>query len=267
MKNILKNPLFYQLLIVVGLLIAGYFTITLFLNRLDNLNFQNEQNQQNIVALTDSVRKTREDNRAVYSKFQMQFGSIKELQQTMPKLFKKIDGLENSESITNITNVTNVYSDTSKRDIPTDVIRNADSTYTLKWQYVSGDSSRILAGETIIDIQGKIIKSNLNGEETTYYSEETLQIEPQGTNITKDMLRLQLLVGTRRNGKYDEIFVVPNNPNVTITDVEGAQIKRKMKRFGIGPYIGGGFGYNPFNNQFETNIQIGVGVTYSIIRF
>jgi hypothetical protein len=52
------------------------------------------------------------------------------------------------------------------------------------------------------------------------------------------------------------------NPYVTDLEVKSFKIVEKPKRFGIGPYIGGGI-----NNQGTISGQLGVGLHYSLIKF
>jgi hypothetical protein len=261
-KYLTKEVLKYLLIGAVA-----FFLFTLVMNRLNTLSSENKQYAQNLAALRDSVRNSNESGREVYSKLSMEFGSIKELKNTIPELYEEIKGLKNSKSITNITKITNVYSDSTKRNIPTTVHQVDEDTYVLKWKYASADSSRVLEGETTIDIGKKIIKQQFGVDSVVYYGETIVEILPIKTDVTTDILKLRLTVGTRKNGKFDEIFVLTNNPNITVTDIVGAQVKRKEKRFGLGPYLGVGLGYNPITGQVNPNAQIGVGVSYRIFKF
>lgn len=79
---------------------------------------------------------------------------------------------------------------------------------------------------------------------------------------------IDLIQKTQKHGflnlgrKTHFVDVYNANPYVTKLNVKSFQIEEKARRFGFGPYIGGGY-----NNQGHFSWQAGFGLNYSLIRF
>lgn len=252
-------------ILILGALIANIGVLIYLIQSNNNTERKLDIATQNMMAKQDSVSMEIENGMRVFSRYSGAFDKIDDIEKALPNLYNAVDKLKNKKNITNATYITNVYSDTSKKDLPTIVEKIDSNTYKFKWEYK--DSTRTLAGETTVDIEKQIISQAVNGDTALYYGEKIINITPKGTNITNDQLKLSLLVGVRREGKHDRIFVVPDDPNVTVTDIEGAVYKRKEKKWGLSGYSGYGVQYDPINKQISSGIQVGVGVTYTFLRW
>ncbi len=128
--------------------------------------------------------------------------------------------------------------------------------YALNWEYANEDSSRILAGSSMFS--AFVDKPTLS-----------LNIKPGQTIITNDKLSLSLVVGVKTNKKtgFDEIFITPKTPGVTIAEIEGAILgKRKKKKIHLG--IGGGYGIGlgP-NSTLRMTPHIGIYIIKPLLSF
>jgi hypothetical protein len=140
--------------------------------------------------------------------------------------------------------------------IPTTLIKYPNGEYGLDWKYdtiFNGKNNRHIAG-------------------TSKFFIKDSTITPDKTLLTRDEINFSLITGLKENkdGKM-EIFVRSDYPGFNLINLEGAIIDPKdnpifkttdkPKRWGIGPYIGVGIG-----NSITPSIQIGIGISYSIIR-
>lgn len=251
-------------LIITMLIILGVFGFLV-----QNTQRQNNilsKYEQNLKALNDSVRSSSEKNEQVYSKYTNQFNSINEMKKQMPELFQEIKGLKNQKNITHVTNTYISYTDTII-NIPTTAQKIDDNSYELSWLYQTPDGNRVIEGKTYVDIIKELTKIQYDSTDTNKFFtyEKFINLNPKGTDILKDELKIKLTVGLRKNKGYDEIFVIPHNENIIISDIKGAKIERKKQRWSIGPYIGAGIGY--YDNKITPNIQIGVGLQQNILKF
>lgn len=95
---------------------------------------------------------------------------------------------------------------------------------------------------------------------------------PLNTDINKDEFGFSLVTGLREKDGQIEIFARSDYPNLEITDIKGViidpndhpVIKKFIKedKFHIGPYIGVGI-----SGELKFNLQVGVGVNYSLFSF
>lgn len=231
------------------------------IHRIGDQNHQLDRNAQNIKALNDSVRVSREGDELVYSRYMNEFDNIKQLKSMMPDLYDEIKNLKKMKNVTNISNVSYIYNDTIT-NINTDSKRLDDSTYVMHWLYTKGD--RTLEGQTMVNINRHIDTIQCDGKE--YLLERVVNLTSSGTDILRDMMKVKLTVGVRKMKGYDEIFVLPHDENIIITDIKGARIEKKKLRWSIGPYVGAGVSANS-NGTFTPAVQFGIGVQYNIIKF
>jgi hypothetical protein len=245
----------------IGLLLVGVLCLIFLIHRINDQNHRIAQNDQNIKAMTDSLRVSNEGGREVYSKYVTEFDNIRQLRRTMPELFAEIKGIKNLASVTNVSNFNYTYNDTIT-NINTDSKQLNDSTYVLHWLYTR--ENRTLEGQTMVNLSRHTDHIECDGKE--YLLEKVLNLSSSGTDILRDEMKMKVTVGVRKNKGYDEIFVLPNNENVIITDIKGARIEKKKLRWSIGPYVGAGVGVNT-NGTFTPSVQFGIGIQYNIIKF
>ena len=126
-------------------------------------------------------------------------------------------------------------------------------------------NSRSIAGES--KFRTDTIKTIVDGKEKIDF-----KVTPLNTLLSKDDIKFNLITGLREKDGKVEIFARSDYPNLTITDLEGAIIDpknhpvlkqfTKQKRWGVGPYFGIGIG-----TDLKFIPQIGVGITFSLIKF
>lgn len=91
------------------------------------------------------------------------------------------------------------------------------------------------------------------------------------TTITENTIPLKLKVGLTQDWK---IFVTSDNPNVNLTNIEGALVdkktflkQQKKDRFSIGIQFGFGAQYGLMHRQFDYGPYFGIGVEYRIFSW
>jgi len=170
------------------------------------------------------------------------------------ELYDEVKSLKN-RGIKVITKFNTIYKvDTFIVDntVVDDIGLNKDE-YRLSWKYNNSDSTRFLEGNSVFS-------AKINGEE--------LNITPGNTFITRDEMSLDFVVGVVENKKtgFDEIFVTPKNPNITIGSLEGAILDGK-KKLGINLSISGGYGVVYTNGKIGFGPFIGMSISKPILKF
>lgn len=100
-------------------------------------------------------------------------------------------------------------------------------------------------------------------------------ITPGTTTITKNKMSVNLVLGFTEEGTDYKVFARSTSPDVTFNTLNGGLIIPKQgdivcppvpaqKRWGIGPFIGVGFGGS---NILTPSIFVGIGVDYNLVRF
>lgn len=253
----------YLLFAVLGVLL---FLNVIETSRNDDLKHELELMERNHEAEMDAVRKTQEGQHRVFSKLTGAYGDIKDLKKMMPEMWQTVKDLKNRKNIKSVNNITQIYEPPPVNNVPTNVEKLDSNRFVIDFRYVSEDSTRVVAGNSIVNLVGEGVERVVNGDTVFYYVRESINLEPENTQITEDRLRMDLTVGIRRVGKYDEIFVIPPK-NVTITDIEGARYYRKEKKWGLGVYGGYGAYYDPIRKQFGSGLNVGLSVQYNFLRW
>lgn len=86
------------------------------------------------------------------------------------------------------------------------------------------------------------------------YTNDTL-----GLHIEKDKVQFQYALAIKNN----KVYMTSDNPYVKFNSITGLKIpeQKKVKKFGIGPVVYGGYG------KFGWNYGIGMGLQYNLINF
>lgn len=156
-----------------------------------------------------------------------------------------------------ITKFQTVYSGDSLK-IKNKLAKLGNDNYSLNWDYTNKDSSRILSGSSAF-----VARAIFNKQDSIF----KLDIIPGITTVVNDQIRLDFVVGLTHNKKtkFDEIFVTPKNPNVTIGKLEGAILnKKKDKTYSLS--IQAGYGIVWWNKNFVTAPYIGLGISKRILN-
>lgn len=208
---------------------------------------------QNIEAMKKEIVVEKNKNGELQSSIVAFQGNIKDVKDYSEELYSEIKALRNRKP-TVITRTEIVYRDTNiiiNNNI-IDTIGLDKDKYRLSWKYANLDSTRILEGNSVF---------------SAIFLNEKLNISPLSTTITRDELQLEFTVGVARNKKtkYNEIFVTPKNPNITVSKLEGAILDKS--KMGIDISLTGGYGAVYNNGQLGLGPFIGIGISKSLIRF
>lgn len=195
---------------------------------------EKNRNTNNIIALTDSVKYYQSKSGELVASKTLLECSISDLKLANEELSNKLKNMKinNPASAVIIKNIV----ENEKRDTAW-VISQTD----LKKDTISKDFSFV---DEYRELEGNVWK-----KDTTI-----------GLSINKDIIKFDYTVAV----KDDKVYISSNNPYVKYNSVSGyIKEKEKIKRWGIGPAIVGG--YDPFNKKFSG--MIGIGITYSIIKW
>ena len=159
--------------------------------------------------------------------------NIKDLKLLNSDLYDEISKLKSKPvTATHITTtITNEVHDTCY------IIKSSDMVQGITEHFDYSNQYRILSGQIS-------------------YHPDTLEMKIDSDKVFVDF--------TIALDKKNNISVVSNNPYVQYNEIAGFTLpKQKTKRWSIGPFVGGGI--NLTNGKIEP--QIGVGISYGIIRF
>lgn len=211
--------------------VVAFFVIgTLSINK---CTYYGDVNDNNIIALTDSVKyyKGKLGNE-VASKTMIET-DYKNLLLVNDSLYRLIESIrvKNPEVVIG----SDVSIDNGKHDtiwIATATEKESSSIYK---NFNFSDKYRELSG-------------------TVNYSNDTL-----GLHIEKDKVQFQYALAIKNN----KVYMTSDNPYVKFSSITGLTIpkEKKVKKFGIGPSIYGGYGNHGWN------YGLGIGFQYNIISF
>lgn len=250
------------IVIVLILLIIGYIGWT----RIQNLDKRLTISEQNTKALNDSVRVGKTKN----GELEYSINTLVAEKGDLAKLSKNLSD-ELAKEKGKVSELMDILAHIKIRDtiyINNTLIKYANGVYGLKWNYdtiFNTKNSRSIAGES--QFKQDTIKTIVDNKEKI-----DVRITPLKTILSKDEIKFHLITGLREKDGNIEIFARSDYPNLVITDLEGAIIDpethpvltkfTKQRRWGVGPYIGLGLG-----GDLKFNVQLGVGVTFSIFKF
>jgi hypothetical protein len=247
------------IIIILLLMFGAWFGYQQYQNLRVDLNIA-EQNQ---LALADSVRV--EKNKVgdlEYSRniLVAEKGELENLSQDLAEELDKEKGKVH-QLTKYVVELKNQPPDTVK--INNTLIVYADGSNGLEWEYdtiYNEENSRSLAGVSKFHIDS-------NGVVT-----------PLETEIKKDEIKFNIVQGLREKDGNVEMFVRSDYPGFSVGDLESAIIDpykhpvlkkyTKKKRWGLGPFIGGGLGVNMWPSpNVGFGVMVGVSVHYSLIQF
>lgn len=216
------------------------------------------QHEQNIKALNDSVRITKNKVGDLEFSKNILVGDLDVLKKNnsdLYELYKNSRGkiYELSQYITKIDNK-------GSDNIETELVDYDNFRYGLKWEndtIFNKDNSRELAGESIFDLK---------------FNNGVTEIKPFKTIITKDITTLKVSQGLRKNGNNIEVFVTSSHPNFKVSELNSIIINpedhiskdftpKNNKRFGLGANIGYGISKHGLTPTFN------IGLNYNVVQF
>jgi len=249
-------------ILILIILLLGVCIFMLY-NKNNSLKTKITISEQNIKSLSDTVRITK--NRlgdAVYSK-NILISDKRDLEDYNVALN---DELKNQRGKVRQLNImvaklsnggdVKVLNTVVRDSLRIDTINSTYGTYGLEWEYdtlYSDSNRRLIAG---------ISKFKLDSSGVT----------PLYTNIKNDVVQFKLVTGLREKDGNVEIFVNSGYPGFDLIDLDGSIIDpqkhplikkfTKKPKWSLGPYVGIGL-----DNSLNPNVQIGIGLGYSLFRF
>lgn len=217
---------------------------------------QQEINEQNLRAMTDSLRFEKNKNgdiEAVKSSF---VTKLEDLEKQNADLYKEVKS--------EIGKVKSLIK--AQAEIGRDSVTMAN---TLK-KYPDGKTFGLTFNDTYEDTA---ITWKIKGE--SKFQMENNTIFPGTTTIEENRIKLKLVMGFKENKDNYEVFARSASPLVKFNDLDGVILipKKpditcppvKKKRFGIGFH--GGLGIQVNNAGAKLGPYIGIGINYNIIEF
>lgn len=222
--------------------------------------------EQNIAALTDSLRVYKTKNgELVYEKSSL-LTSTKELKQLNNELAEEVKYLKDNPIVI-IKWKTKIVHDTVYLPVVVgEAYWNEDSTiktvpFTWKYDTVYIENNyRKLAGQYLVQV------------------DTLLNVVTKSFIISTDEIGMSFTTGlTESKDGNLEIFIKTPYPGFKPVDVDGALIDPREsdvikkffppKRWSIGPYIGYGFYFDPVKGKAGSGINAGISVSYGIIQW
>lgn len=226
----------------------------------EELKRQEQKTAQNMAALNDSI--TVYKNLAGQTSYSKPIAdmSVEEIKKYFPNLYDKLKNELGEVKIIWKTKLE--YKDTGS--VKNTIIKLDSNQYALSYDYFSKDSTLHINSTNVFFADAKLI-DELNNKYTV--------IATPGISTINDIsLKMGFTTGIKKENNLYKIFITPDNKNVIIGQIEGADVSNllsppsassKNKRWSIGPYIG--FAIKINKNVIEPGA--GVSLQYSLIRF
>lgn len=243
-------------ILLLLILLLGLFSFMM-VNRSRNLNNKLQISKQNNKALSDTVRVEKNKYGDLVASKNILVSKSKKINELNSKLGKELKKTKGKVRQLNtlVGKLGKPIHDTLT--IVNEVIKHSNSKYGLSWKYDTAydeSNRRHIAGIS----EFKVIDDD--------------SIIPLTTTITEDVVEFNLTTGLREKNGNVEIFATSKYPGFEVLELDGAIIDpkkhpvlkkfTKKKKWSVGPYIGIGFG-----SDLNSSMQVGVGVSYSLIKF
>lgn len=233
--------------VMLGVMCLLALVCVLAINRCSKYKSLNGTFNDNISALTDTIKYYKSKSNQLVAEKTMLCGDMDLLKKVNDSLYNKVKDIK----IKNPDNV--VYISTTIVDSVRDtcwVVPN-DSIYSssyIKKEFNFSDDWRQVQGYTYLKRAAQHVPSDSS---------------VLGTVILKNNVRADFTVVQKDN----KVYVTSNNPYIEYTNIIGITNSQenktnKIKRWGIGPYIGFGV-----THKLDFVPSAGLSVHYSIIRF
>jgi len=262
LKKILDN---LQTIIIVG----GVIFLLLFLQQCNQtrkikneLKRQEQIANQNYAALNDSIKIYK--NKAGKTSYSKPIAdmSVEEVEKYFPELYER---LKNELGVVKIIWRTRIeYRDTGS--VKNAIIKLDSNKYALNYDYYSQDSSLNINTTNTFFANVKLTNENIN--------QYSVSVQPGISTINNISLKLGFTTGIKKEDNLYKIFICPDNKNVTVGQIEGADVSNminpqippsKNKKWSVGPYIG--FGMSFGKGIYQIGPGVGVSIQYSLIKF
>ena len=219
-----------RILMEIVSVVAFFVIISLAVNK---CSYYRNVNDNNIIALTDSVKyyKGKLGNE-VASKTMIK-SDYKNLQSINDSLYRLIESIKVKNP--DVVVGSDVTIDNGNHDTIWITTANEISSKSIYRKFDFSNQFRELSGQV-------------------NYTNDTL-----GLHIEKDKVQFQYALAIKDN----KVYMTSDNPYVKFSSITGLEIpkEKKVKKFGIGPVIYGGYGNKGWN------YGIGIGLQYNFIKF
>jgi len=260
----LKERIFFILLIITTVLLILFLRQCNSTNNWKNkLKQEKFENAQNIHALKDSIKEEYNKNNIKSFSKAIAIMSKEELQENFPDLYNSFKN-EFGE-VKYITHTIIKYKDNGQTSNA--VVKLDSNHYYVGSNYINKDSTIQIVGKSYF--YADILKND---------SAYNLIVKPDITVYDSISFSIGLTTGIKKQDDIYRIFVTPDNKNVNIVSLKGADVSNfinslefpkqqmKKKKWSIGPNIGYSILLSK-NNQVYHGVSVGISVQYSIFNF
>jgi hypothetical protein len=238
-----KNTIFI-LALMIAILIATN------LKSCHSKKVEEQKERQNLEAMKNELTVEKNKNGKLQTSIIAYDGDLKNLKIYSEELQKEVESLKGRKPKV-ISIVKTEY--IQKEPIITNNNLNSlgDGNYDLTWEYT--DTTKSITGTS--------------GFNARFINDE-ISITPGKTIISKLNVNMDFTVGVVKNKKtgLTEIFVTPHDSSIVVRELKGAILDSpKDKKFSLG--LQAGVGLVPNRGGLSMGPYIGVGVSYSLIKF
>jgi len=227
-----------------------------------DIEYQKNVAKQNYAALNDSIEIYKSKSGLnTYGKPIAEM-SPDELQKYLPELYARLKDELGEVKIIWKTKIE--YRDTGS--VKNAIIQLDSNKYALTYDYYSKDSLLYIKSNNTFFVNIDLIDIKQN----KYF----VNVKSGISTLEDISLKLDLTTGIKKEGELYKIFVTPQNKNVIISDLQGADVSglimqqgtiNKQKRWSIGPNVGVGVAIG--NKSYCVGVIVGVSLQYSLINF
>jgi hypothetical protein len=264
--NFIKNPVNQKLILLIIIVILSLLYFKSCDNK-SNLKVENFKLEQNQAALLDSLKYVKNKNGELQAEKLSFISSTNDLKKLSKELSDEI--VKQEDKVLTLTKINGTLQ--SKLDKTKDSLHNLKykpifnsetGGYTIKWDFnkkFNDENYRILEGYT--DVK---------------YDSTTNSILNQGSILSEDMIKFNLVTGFSEDDGQLKIFVKTDYPGLKFDNIQGTLIDpnksdiikklMKPKRWSIGPNFGYGIVITP-TGKITTGVVLGISLQYSFIKF
>jgi hypothetical protein len=263
LEFIKKNYFFIFLIAVIVLSVLLFNTCSTLKNERADRKYQEKQDAQNYSAKVDSITVVYDKKLKAYisSKDEYVVQELSDLKKYNAELaaeIKKVKGdvidAINSKAEVNIGRISTL----SKVEVLDEKTNHYGLNFTSEYKDPGFTQTINGTSRFFVEPDLKTRKWSIKADSTIFNTNLTTISVTYGSRLNKDK-------------KY-EVFAISPSPKVKFIDLTGAYIIEnqpkpatvKLKRFGVGPYIG--YGLNNFNSP-KFGMSIGVAAHYDILQF
>jgi len=247
------------IVIMIGLILLTVLNC----NKSSNLQVKNNITEQNLKALSDSLRVSENKVGDVeYSKniLVSEKKDLKNLNSDLANELSKEKG-KVSQLTKYVISIKNNPKDTIK--VPNYIAIYPNGVKGLKWDY-----------EKVYD---SVNYRRISGVSKYIVDTINLELRPLNTEIINDEISFDVIQGLREKDGNVEMFVRSNYPDFSLKDLNSVIIDpqthpvlskyTKKRRFGVGFYTGYGIYVDNFRGTAGLGAQLGVGFSYNLFNF